>query len=158
MKYKRLSVKELQALEPEFINYLSTSQITAQDWVKMKEHEFLKAEELVDIFSDMVYDKVLKKINLLEYRDTKTLNIYNCLEEKIELIGLRAKELSTIDFTAADAFNNWTESLIDTIDVVKSEKKYIRDRELEIFELLQSGCFITDDRLFNALKSITESK
>jgi len=156
MKYKRLSVEELQALEPEFINYLAAAQITAQDWVKMKEKDFTKAEELVDVFSDMVYDKVLKKIKLLEFRDEKTLNIFNCLENKIELIGLRAKELSGIDFTKADAFANWDETYTQHIEVIKSERKYDSERELEIFQLLQSGCFVTDDRLYNALKGITK--
>ena len=64
MKYKRLSVEELQALEQEFINFLAAAQITAPDWVKMKENEFAKAEELVDVFSYMVFDKVLKKDNV----------------------------------------------------------------------------------------------
>ena len=57
MKYKRLASQELEALEKEFINYLATEQITADEWVKMKETTPEKSEELIDVFSDMVYEK-----------------------------------------------------------------------------------------------------
>jgi len=154
MKYKRLTTEELQALEPEFVNYLATAQITAQDWEKMKLAEKDKAEDVIDIFCDMVYDRVLRKIKLLEYRDKHTLNIFNCLDDKLELIGLRAKASSLIDFTKENAFSSLTEEQINSIEMVRAEKDYTKEREMELFDLLQTGCFITDDRLYNILKGL----
>ncbi len=151
VKYKRLSTEELNALEKEFINFLSSMQITGADWQKMKIRENIKAEELITVFSDLVYDKVLKKIKFLEYRDAKTLNIFNCLENKISLIGIRVKDQSSLNLTSDDIFSQWTESNLSSINLIKSEKNYTKERELEIFELLQTGCLITDDKLYNLL-------
>jgi len=153
-KYKLLSTEELEALEKEFINFLSSMQITGPDWEKMKKNEVKKAEELIAVFSDIVYDKVLSKIKFLEYRDAKTLNIFNCMDDKISLVGLRVKEHSSLDLTAPELFNQWTKSNSSAVNIIKTEKKYIKERGIEVFELLQNGCLITDDKLFNLLRGM----
>lgn len=154
MKYKRLTNEELQALEKDFVNFLSSAQITATDWEKMKQNENEKSMELIDVFSDMVYDKILRKINFLEYRESKTLNIFKCEAEKIQLIGLRVKENSSLDLTAPNVFNQWNEHNNGAVTIVKSEKEYSKTREVELFEMLQAGCFITDNRLFDLLSKL----
>lgn len=151
MKYKRLNPEELQALENEFVNFLASAQITGSDWVKMKAKELSKAEELIDVFSDVVYDKILRKIKYLEYRDAKTLNIFYCADDRIMLAGMRVKEHSQLDLTSPNFFNKWKEENLTMVNIVKSEKPYVKEREEEVFELLQSGCLITDEKLFNAL-------
>lgn len=151
MKYKRLTTDELKALEKEFIHFLASAQITGSDWDKMKKNELQKADELIDVFSDVVYDKVLSKIKYLEYRDAKTLNLFYCAEDKIFLVGIRVKENNALNLTDSDLLNKWNESHLTNVHLVKSEKNYIKDREQEVFELLQSGCLITDEKLFNLL-------
>jgi len=154
MKYKRLTSDELQALEPDFINFLASAQITGPDWEKMKKQELEKANELIDVFSDVVYDKVLSKIMYLEYRDSKTLNIFYCAPDKVQLVGLRVKEHSLLDLTAPDVLDQWNQNNNGSVTIVRSEKAYAADKQTEVFELLQSGCLITDDSLFNTLNSI----
>ena len=156
MKYKRLSIEELKELEKEFINFLASAQITAQDWEKMKKNEPEKADELIDVFSDVVYNKVLSKIKFVEYRDEKTLNIFNCEEEKITLLGLRVKEQSALKLNDPNIFHQWNENNSNAVNVIRTEKKYIKQREEEIFELLQSGCLITDDSLFKLLNGMVK--
>lgn len=154
MKYKRLTSEELRALEPDFIHYLASMQITAPDWEKMKKQEPGKAEELIAVFSDVVYDKVLGKINYLEYRDEKTLNIFYFGPEKIQLVGLRVKEHSPLNLTAPDVLDQWNAADHASVSIVRSEKAYEKEKQAEIFELLQTGCLITDGKLFNTLNSI----
>lgn len=154
MKYKRLSSEELQHLEKDFIGFLAHAQITGLDWEKMKKEEIEKANELIDVFSDVVYDKVLRKIKYLEYRDAKTLNLFYCMEDKIILIGLRVKENSPLDFTSEDVLKQWNESNAASVNILKTEKSYTKEREVEILEMLESGCLITDDHLFNTLSKL----
>lgn len=154
MKYKRLTSDELKELESEFVHFLAAAQITGADWDKMKKNEHSKAEELIEIFSDMVYEKVLSKIKFLEYREKKTLNIFNCEEERITLVGLRVHEHSNLYLTANDVFEQWSESSSNAVNVIRTERPYQKERGVEIFELLQSGCYITDERLFSILKEM----
>jgi hypothetical protein len=155
MKYKRLTTEELKALEPEFVHFLAAAQITGADWDKMKREELSKAEELIEVFSDMVYEKVMSKIRYLEYREKKTLNIFHCTDEQIILVGLRVNEHSPVDLTADDVFAQWNEHATNNaVNIIKTERVYQKERGIEIFELLQSGCYITDDRLFTVLKGM----
>ncbi len=150
MKYKRLTPEELNNLEKEFISFLAHAQITAQDWEKMKIQENEKANELIDVFSDVVYDKVLKKIEYLEYREAKSLHIYKFTSEEIKLLGIKVKEGSKIDLTK----NDLNQQDFSAVTILKSNKKYQKEREVEIFELLQAGCLITNNALFNTLEKL----
>ena len=95
----------------------------------------------------------MNKIKFLEYRDEKTLNIFNCTDDKIILLGLRVKDHSPLNLTDPDVFNKWNETKTDSVNLVKTEKEYIKERGVEVFELLQTGCLITDEKLFNILQS-----
>ena len=154
MKYKRLESAELKELEKEFIHFLSSAQITGADWEKMKVAEIEKAEELIEVFSDLVYEKVMSKIEYLEYRDNKSLNIFHFTNDKIVLMGLRVKENHSLDLMADNVFEQWNQSSMNAVNLVKTEKGYLKERGLEVFELLQTGCFITDGNLYNLLKKL----
>ncbi|MBL0329888.1 MAG: hypothetical protein IPP64_10845 [Bacteroidetes bacterium] len=154
MKYKRLDSSELKALENEFIHFLASAQITGSDWEKMKLEELSKAEELLDVFSDLVYEKVMNKIEFLEYRDNKSLNLFRFAEDKIVLLGIRVKENSKLDLMADGVFDQWKNSDSDAVNLVRSEKQYRGEKGVEVFELLQTGCFITDGKLFNLLQQL----
>lgn len=153
MKYKRLESAEFKELEKEFIHFLSSAQITGADWEKMKMTEKLKAEELLDVFSDMVYEKVMSKIQYLEYRDNKSLNIFHFTDDKISLMGLRVKENHDLDLLADNVFEQWNQSNMNAVNIVETEKGYIKERGMEVFELLQTGCSISDGKLFNLLNT-----
>ncbi|CAN5500552.1 DUF6495 family protein [soil metagenome] len=154
MKYKRLSIEELKELEKEFVSFLATAQITGGDWEKMKKEEAEKAEELIDVFSDLVYDKVMSKISYLEYRDQKSLNIFHFTENKIVLVGFRVKESSPLNLTADNVFTQWNESNMQSVNAIQTERSYAKDRGEEVFELIQNGCFITDDVLFKTISKL----
>lgn len=154
MKYKRLGTSELKELENEFIIFLSSAQITGLDWDKMKKNEQEKAEELIDVFSDLVYEKVMSKIFFLEFRDKKELNIFHFEDDKIVLNGIRMKEDSSIDLLSDDLFSEWNANKSNEISIIKTEKVYIKERGIEIFEMLEKGCYITDDKLFKAIADL----
>lgn len=154
MKYKRLTSEELQVLEQEFIHFLATAQITGNDWENMKKNKPEMAEELLDAFSDMVYEKVLGNIHFLEYRDEKTLNIFKFEQDKIVLVGLRVKENSPVDLTQPDMFSGLNEKKIAALKMIRTERVYNNSKEAEVFDLIQNGCVITDGKLFDLIKSM----
>lgn len=154
MKYKRLASEELRELEKEFVRFLASAQITGSDWEKLKLNEVEKAEELIEVFSDLVYEKVMNKIDYLEYRDNKSLNIFHFTNDKILLIGLRVKENSSIDLMVENVFDAWNQSNMNSVNLIKTEKTYSKERGLEVFELLQTGCLISDGKLFKLLKEL----
>ena len=66
LKYKRLSIEQLKELEKEFVDFLVVNGILAEDWLKLKETDPDKAEQMVDLFSDVVFEGILRKTDFIE--------------------------------------------------------------------------------------------
>ncbi len=164
MKYRRLTLEELQELEKEFTQFLAAQNIQPEDWQTMKEEEPERVEQLIEDFSDIVFDKVLGKVEYLEHRSPKELKIFHFKEDQIELAGLVVNSNNDrIDLTDQDVINQLAQDFSSFADegdikVFTSEKAYHKDRKEEIFELSESGCYVVDESLFNTLKAIKEGE
>jgi hypothetical protein len=154
MTYRRLTNEELAPLEQKFIQFLVSNTITGDDWKQMKERRPEQAMGLIDIFSDIIFEETLKKVSFLKQATPKELHIFHFKEDKIELIGLVANVDSPIDFIKDDS---WLKNLQNTeggVSFFQNEKKYTEQREIELFKMLENGCRITDNYLFDALKKL----
>ncbi|MBO9700424.1 MAG: hypothetical protein J7604_09470 [Sporocytophaga sp.] len=150
-EYRLLSLEELQEMENEFVNYLVVNGIAAEDWERMKCAEPAKAERLIELFSDMVFETIMRNVQFLEYREKKELITFQCLSDKLVLVGMKAEGDSEADFTSQDYIKRAMVSPPDGLKVYTSEKKYQKKREIELFEMTQRGCFITEGNLFKTL-------
>ncbi len=64
MKYRRLHREELEAVREDFVKFLAANSITASDWEALKAaHPAVQAENLISIFSDIFWDKVLDRVS-----------------------------------------------------------------------------------------------
>lgn len=154
MKYRLLTLEELKELEPEFVRFLSSNQITADDWISIKANNPQKVDELVELFSDIVLEKVLTKVKYAEQRSSDSLLLFHFTDEEIILAGLSTQKDSEIDFTQQECIAEIAanpSNFSGQINFFKTEKKYIKSREEEIFAILAAGGLITDEKLFNAL-------
>lgn len=154
MRFRRLTLDELDALKDEFIQFLASNTITGEDWKNLKEEEPEKAEKLIDIFSDIVMEKSLSNVRFLEKREPNNILLFHAKETEIELIGI------SIDSRHHDLTNEKDlESLMQNASdietkMLKSSKPYIKNREDEVFEMLQNGCLITNSTLFTNLNKV----
>ena len=149
MKFRRLDKEELQEMEPEFIRFLAANTITGDDWEKLKVENLEKAEGLIDIFSDIVFENILKKIEYLEIKTPNDLRTFHCEAEKIKMIGLKINGESSVDFTKNQDPTQIMSLLRLSnakLQLYKGEKSYAKEREVELFELMeQQGALISKD-------------
>ena len=89
MKYTRLTKEQLEELHKEFINFLATQSITADEWEDIKKNKPEVAEQEIDVFSDLVWEGVLKKAKYLENISAQHMYLFHLDEKQIELIGLK---------------------------------------------------------------------
>lgn len=130
MKYERISKVELDKMEKEFIDFLVVNGITAADWVSIKENEPLAADKIINQFSDVVWESILRSTKYLDKIEENISYFFKCAEEDIYLI------------------------LIDKVNKTQNStsKKYIKSREQEMFDMILSGCVISDGKNFNELE------
>ncbi|MGK7391109.1 MAG: DUF6495 family protein [Candidatus Cyclobacteriaceae bacterium M2_1C_046] len=150
-KYRKLTLDELQHLEKEFVEYLVINGITADEWVKIKEDEKEKAERIIELFSDVVFEDILRKARYLDFRSTKEIYSYQCLADKIVMVALTADPQSDIDFSNEGSVKKAMDQSSKLIRIFTTDKPYHKQREVEIFNMLESGCEISDGKLFKTL-------
>lgn len=67
MKYQRLSKEQFEELHQEFINFLATQSITSDEWEEIKTNKPEVAEQELDVFSDLIWEGVLNKVEYIEH-------------------------------------------------------------------------------------------
>ncbi len=149
MKYRRLSAEELEEMEQEFIQYLVSNGIDAPQWERIKA-ESDEAQMWLDGFSDVVLQKVLEGIRYLEYRSAAEARFIACGEHEMNMIALVSKQVDLTDSEALKA------AVVKPgkLEVFKGTKPYSEDRESELFKLTQSGCEISDGKMYLLLKQM----
>lgn len=159
MKYRRLTLAELNDMENEFVRFLVSNGVTADDWERVKTESPERAEKLIEIFSDVVFDKVLEKVKYIEHRSRYDIKTFRCLEDKIELLGLKVNSAAGIDFTQNQLFENMMTYIKHapqgSIQMYSAEKSYKDNNpKKEIFTMLENGGAISDGKIFEALLSL----
>ena len=148
MKYARLTKEQLEELNQEFINFLATQSITAEEWKDIKEQKPKVAEEELDVFSDLVWEGVLSKVEYLENIAPQHMYLFYLGENNIELVGLKLNT-TDVNLTTREGFSWLRENLIsDSVELFNAKKEYSDDKQLDKFALIQQGSTITKGDLF----------
>ncbi len=160
VKYRRLKMDELEELESEFVRFLASNSVTAEDWISLKSQEPQKAEDLIDLFSDLVFDKILSTVEYMEHKLKSVIRVYRFQDEKITMVGMMVEDNPELDFTANDSPETMMIQLQQSGGNVKTfsgEKRYKFEKEKEIFLLMEEGALISKDPLlYNTIKSLQE--
>ena len=146
MKYRRLNLQELEDLRDDFVRFLAANQVTADDWERLKKEAPDKADALLDLFSDTVFDNVLSKVEYMEYKTPKDIKAFHCQPGKILMLGLMIEGESPLDFTldqSPQEMMTLLQSSSASLKVYSAEKSYQGSREQELFRMLEHGCLIS---------------
>ena len=148
MKYTRLTKEQFDELHQEFINFLATQSITASEWADIKKNKPEEAEQELDVFSDLVWFGVLKKVEYLEHISPQQIHLFQCKDKSMRLIALKI-ENESVDFTTKVGFNWLRDNLLsDSIEFFNAKKEYSDDKYLDIFKMIETGANITKGELF----------
>lgn len=129
MKYQPLTKEDLNKLEKEFIDFLVINGITAGDWSKLLKEDASAAEEIIHQFSDVVWEQTLRKTTYLVKRESDKVYCFYCADNEISLKLL-------------DKGSN---------RLKQATKPYSKVRELELFEMIQQGCEIDNEALYEKI-------
>ncbi len=144
MKYRRLTNEELKQLEPDFVRFLASQSIPATDWEAMKARGDARVGELLDDFSDLIFERVLSNVKYLEKRTKHEWHVYKVMDEFLKLNGLRLSGNEEIDFRRSKDLD--LKSLYleygGNLTLFTAEKKFRKEKSLEVFDLLEAGCLI----------------
>lgn len=157
MKYTILSKEQLENLHEEFSIFLASQSIDKKEWDEIKKNKPELVSKEIQIFSDMVWGKVLKNVKFLEHF---TPNHIFLIETKPSIFS--SIVISTfnknIDFCTKEGLDwlekNWTS---DEIIFKTGNKNIGLDFDLEVFDLIKKGANISKGELYNKIDLILNS-
>jgi len=157
MKYTRLTKQQLEELHQEFINFLATQSITGEEWKNLKAEKPEVAEDEIDVFSDLVWEGVLTKVEYLENISEQQMHLFYLAKKEMKLLSVKIMN-PKIDLTTKTGFGwfkkNWQS---DFVEYLTASKAYSEDKNLDKFKLLQQGAVITKGELYQWFDKVIEA-
>lgn len=150
-KYRALSKAELIEFEKEFISFLVVNGIEANDWEKIKKEDPKKSEGIINQFSDVIYESIMRKTMFLEFISHKSIKCFQCLPTEIVLVGLDAKAGTDINFKGEQSLESIIVNNSESIEIYQTKKAYTKVREQEMFDLLANGANLSKGELFKRI-------
>ena len=154
MKYRQLTKEQFEELHEEFARFLASQKIDVGEWQSIKKEKPEMAEEELNIFSDLVWDDVLAKTEFVEHYSKTSINLFKCQETLIERIMVKTNNVD-IDFLKKAGIDWLSKNAGDSsLEYFYAHKDYSKDRNEEIFGLVEKGGIITKGRLYQSIAEI----
>jgi len=152
MQYRRLTKEEFDSMVKEFTIFLASQKIDKEEWDKLKSEDVDRAEKLLDIFSDMIFEKVLSDAQYLE-RITKTeMHLYFFQEKAAQLIGVKINGESEHNFLEGNLSEVFMSLLkAKKLEFWKGSKPYQKLKEQEMFDIMQKGAALSKGDLYKSM-------
>lgn len=147
MKYRRLTTQELKPLAEDFAIFLASNSIDKKEWDEMKATNPKKAEEVLDIFSDMVLEKALRSGKYLERISETEIHCYYFQPNQAHMISLR----NTVGASKSFIHHSLSAYKTDELEMMQGIKRFTKSREDEMFEIMQTGANLSDGSLYQKL-------
>ena len=156
MKYTRLTKQQLEELNQEFINFLATQSITAEEWSDLKSDKPEVAEQELDVFSDLIWEGVLNRVEYLENISERHMHLFYLTEKEMKLFSVKVLN-PEIDLRTEQGFSWFKRNFqSDFVEYLTAAKAYSDDKNQDKFSLIQQGAVITKGQLYQWFEQIME--
>jgi hypothetical protein len=154
LKYTLLSKEQLESLHQEFAVFLASQSIDKIEWDRIKKENPKLVDQEIELFSDMVWEKVLDRVSYLEHFTPNHIFLIQTQKEKFYSIIISTNQ-KNINFCNKEGLD-WLEQNWNSNEIIfKTGQKTIeQDPNQEIFELIKKGATITSGELYQKINLI----
>jgi hypothetical protein len=154
MKYARLTKEQLEELHPEFITFLATQSIDKIEWDDIKKNRPLVAEQEIDLFSDVIWDKALTNVSYIDHFSKNYIFLFKCVDVAVFSWVVKTNN-PQIDFVSAEGIHWLADNLFsDDVEITRGRKDISANRNVALFEIIKQGGIISKGELFNKLDNL----
>lgn len=157
MKYKRLTKEQFDALHQEFASFLASQSIDKKEWDEIKSSQLEVAEQELDVFSDLIWEGVLTNAQFLEHFSKNHIFLFHCQKDFIQSIVLKSM-VQDVDLLTNEGLQWLSDNLFtDTVEIHVGKKKYDKERNDAIFDLITQGTILSDGQLYLQINTILQA-
>ena len=151
MKYARLTKEQLEELHPEFITFLATQSIDKKEWDEIKTNKPEVAEQEIDVFSDLIWDKAMTNVSYIDHFSANYIFLFKC-EATVVFSYVINTSNATVDFLSAEGIQWLSENMFsDEVAIQRGKKDISEDRNGALFAIIKQGGIISKGELFSKL-------
>ncbi len=154
MKFERLTKEQFENLHLEFSQFLASNGIDSTKWDEIKTSHPDELEKLLDIFSDVVWDKVLQKTQYLEQFSPKKVILIKKTSTHLEAIIVETNN-NEVDLSQSPGWDwlnsNWQHP---SVSIIQGKKNLSEDPQKDLFHWIRRGASISDGKTFEALNAL----
>jgi hypothetical protein len=152
MKYRMLNNEELISLEEDLKAFLIVNGIDGSTWENINKTKPEKAIELVEMFSDLVLQKVYEKLEYLEHRTELSCIAHKFSKHKIEGITIVSNDSLMCNLSSPESLHEALTKHSDKLTFYKGEKNIESTKEEEIHRCIENGFHISHREFWDALE------
>lgn len=147
MKYTRLTKEQFEELHHEFAIFLASQNIDKAEWEKLKSRQPERIEQQLDIFSDMIWEGALNKVEFLEHFSKNYIFMFYFAQNQAHSIVIQTSD-DSVDFTSSEGLVWLSENITsDKIEFTQGKKSF-EDKNEAAFDLIRKGAIISDGKLY----------
>lgn len=153
MKYRILNKEEMEIFDEDFKYFLIANGVSNEEWIEMNKSDQDRAIQVVELFSDTVLQKVYEKVKFIEHRGASACMVFKLNPDNIEMISLNSTDES-LDLSTPETIHDALLNHTDGLSIFRSEKKYAKNREEEIHDMLAQGCVNSSEAFWVLLDKV----
>lgn len=153
MKYRLLTKEEMEIFDEDFKYFLIANGVSNEEWLEMNKLDLDKATRLVELFSDTILQKVYEKVKYVEFRSQNSCMVFKLNTDNIELISLNTKS-EKVSMNTPESIHETLTQFPDELTIFKTEKKYSKNREEEVHEMISQGCVNSSEAFWILLEKV----
>jgi len=151
MKYRCLTYQEFDLLSTDFNEFLYSEGINTYEWRILQDQYSDDAFELLKKYSDLTFEKLMKGVHYLEFRTAKQLLLHECKENHYTIIGVEIPKNSPINLTDYRSLESVSHQQLHACKSFKLNSPYQSSREEEIFNFIEAGFYIVEEKAFKQM-------
>jgi hypothetical protein len=152
MKYTRLTKEQLEELHPEFVNFLATQSIDKKEWDELKLNKPEVAEQEIDVFSDLIWDKAISNVSYIDHFSKNYIFLFKCVDTTVYSYVINSSN-DNVDFLSTEGINWLSENIAShEVEIQRGKKDVSNDRNGSLFEIIKQGGIISKGELFTKLE------
>lgn len=133
---------------------MATQSIDKKEWDDLKSNKPEIADQEIDVFSDMIWDRAISNVNFIDHFSNNYIFLFKCVDTTVYSYVINTKD-ETVDFLTTEGINWLSENMFsNAIEIQKGKRNISDDRNGALFSIIKQGGIISKGDLFMKLDNL----
>ena len=139
LKFRALTPDELSELETEFKQFLIINELYDAEWRDLATKDPLKAQEFIDMFSNIVLEKVYNKQPALLHIGNDFITVFDFQDDVWNFYHFQSDDTSLFTDCSPENLLNLLQNSWQKLSLHKGSKKSSEHKAEEVYSLIRKG-------------------